>query len=318
MADRAGSTHSRPSDVAGRRHHCLHHGGDGPPLLLIHGLGGNRHTRQHLLPGLARNHTVIAPDLPGHGDSDAPPGDYSLGAHATALRDLLLALEVCRVSIAGHSLGGGVALQTAYQFPERVDRLILISTGGLGPEVSYLLRAATPPGADAVSAALFTLPAALTKRLLAIVPSLVSGADADSIVVVLQGLRDGPPRNAFIRTARSVINWRGQSVSAARQLGPTPRCSGARRVGGHRHHHSTATPSGARGARTARSDGRDQRCRPLPARNRHRRAAAGHRDVSQVDRRGAVSGVLCQRTAGFDVRPRRGLSAVAAVRSRGH
>jgi pimeloyl-ACP methyl ester carboxylesterase len=193
--------------------------GAGPPLLLIHGLGGNRQTWQALLPGLTRNHTVIAPDLPGHGDSDAPAGDYSLGAHASALRDLLLALGIRRVSIAGHSLGGDVALQTGYQFPERVDRLILISSGGLGPEVSYLLRAATLPGAEAAVAALTKIPAGLMRRFLAVLPALVSETDAELVAGVLHGLRDDQQRTAFIRTARSVIDWRGQSVSAARQIG---------------------------------------------------------------------------------------------------
>ena len=193
--------------------------GTGPALLLIHGLGGDRRTWQPLLPGLARTHTVIAPDLPGHGESDAPAGDYSLGAHASALRDLLLALGHRRVSIAGHSLGGGVALQTAYQFPERIDRLVLISSGGLGPEVSHILRAATLPGAEAVVAVLAKIPAALTKRLLAVLPPLVNGSDAELVAGVLRGLRGDQQRRAFIRTARSVIDWRGQTVSATRQIG---------------------------------------------------------------------------------------------------
>ena len=119
--------------------------GAGPALLLIHGLGGTRKTWRHLIDDLARTHTVIAPDLPGHGESDPPAGDYSLGAHACVLRDLILSLGCRRFSVAGHSLGGGIALQTAYQFPERIDRLLLISSGGLGPEVSYALRAATLP-----------------------------------------------------------------------------------------------------------------------------------------------------------------------------
>ena len=105
-------------------------------LLLIHGLGGTRQTWRHLIPVLARTHTVIAPDLPGHGESDPPAGDYSLGAHACALRDLLLALGHHRATLIGHSLGGGVALQTAYQFPERTDRLMLIASGGLGTELA--------------------------------------------------------------------------------------------------------------------------------------------------------------------------------------
>lgn len=187
--------------------------------MLIHGLGGTRHTWRHLIDDLARTHTVIAPDLPGHGDSDPPAGDYSLGAHACALRDLMLSLGYPRFSLAGHSLGGGVALQTAYQFPERLDRLVLISSGGLGPEVSAPLRAATLPGADAVVAALSRLPAAVTSRALAVAPALVSGSDARQIADVLSGLRGAKQRTAFVRTARSVIDWRGQAVSAQRQTG---------------------------------------------------------------------------------------------------
>ena len=193
--------------------------GTGPVLLLIHGLGGTRKTWRYLINELARTHTVIAPDLPGHGESDPPAGDYSLGAHACALRDLILSLGYRRFSAAGHSLGGGVALQTAYQFPERIDRLLLISSGGLGPEVSYALRAATLPGASAVVSVLSRLPAGVTKRALAAVPALVSGPDASQIADVLAGLRDEKQRTAFTRTARSVIDWRGQAVSAQRQTG---------------------------------------------------------------------------------------------------
>lgn len=99
--------------------------GTGPVVLLIHGLGGTRRSWQRLIPGLARTHTVIAPDLPGHGLSDPPAGDYSLGAHACAMRDLLLTLGHPRASIVGHSLGSGVALQLAYRFPERIERVVL-------------------------------------------------------------------------------------------------------------------------------------------------------------------------------------------------
>jgi len=193
--------------------------GRGPALLLVHGLGGTRLTWRHMIEDLARTHTVIAPDLPGHGESDPPAGDYSLGAHACALRDLMLSLGHRRFSLVGHSLGGGVALQTAYQFPERIDRLALISSGGLGPEVSVALRAATLPGADAVVSALSRLPRGVLSRALAVAPSVVSGADSAQIADVLSGLRDTKQRTAFIRTARSVINWKGQAVSAQRQTG---------------------------------------------------------------------------------------------------
>jgi pimeloyl-ACP methyl ester carboxylesterase len=193
--------------------------GTGPAVLLIHGLGGTRRTWRHLIPGLARTHTVIAPDLPGHGLSDPPAGDYSLGAHACAMRDLLLTLGYPRASIVGHSLGGGVALQTAYQFPERTERVVLISSGGLGAEVTPLLRAATLPGADTVVAGLSTIPTALTQRLFGVLPALIGHSDARVLADVLRGLSDDHRRRAFLRTARTVIDWRGQTVSAGRQLG---------------------------------------------------------------------------------------------------
>ena len=188
-------------------------------LLLIHGLGGTRQTWRHLIPVLARTHTVIAPDLPGHGESDPPAGDYSLGAHACAVRDLLLALGHHRATLIGHSLGGGVALQTAYQFPERTDRLMLIASGGLGTELAPMLRAATLPGAETVVAGLSKIPAALTRRVLAVLPPLAASPDAGALAGVLRGLGRHRHRHAFVRTAHTVIDWRGQTVSASRQLG---------------------------------------------------------------------------------------------------
>lgn len=193
--------------------------GTGPALVLIHGLGGTRQTWRHLIAGLAQTHTVIAPDLPGHGESDPPAGDYSLGAHACAVRDLFVTLGHHRATLVGHSLGGGVALQTAYQFPERTDRIMLISSGGLGAEVTPILRAATLPGADAVVAGLSQIPAALTGRLLGVLPTLVEHSDARVLADVLRGLTHDQRRRAFLQTARTVIDWRGQTVSATRLLG---------------------------------------------------------------------------------------------------
>jgi pimeloyl-ACP methyl ester carboxylesterase len=193
--------------------------GIGPAVLLIHGLGGTRRTWRHLISPLARTHTVIAPDLPGHGLSDPPAGDYSLGAHACALRDLLLTLGHHRATIVGHSLGGGVALQTAYQFPERTERIVLISSGGLGTEVTPILRAATLPGADRVIAGLSAIPAGLTQRLFGVLPTLIGASDGRALAEALRGLSDAQQRRAFLHTARTVIDWRGQTVSATRQLG---------------------------------------------------------------------------------------------------
>src|SRR5688572_16360560 len=124
--------------------------GDGPPLLLLHGITSNAATWKDVLPRLAEQHTVIAPDLLGHGQSAKPLGDYSLGAYASGVRDLLGVLGVENATVVGHSLGGGVAMQFAYLFPERCNRLVLVASGGLGKEVSILLRAAALPGADLV------------------------------------------------------------------------------------------------------------------------------------------------------------------------
>ena len=131
-------------------YHCL---GEGPVVVLLHGITSSSQTWRSVMPALAERFTVIAPDLMGHGESAKPRGDYSLGAYASGVRDLLLALGHRRATVVGHSLGGGVALQFFYQFPQRVERLALVSSGGLGREVSPLLRSAALAGMKAVLAA---------------------------------------------------------------------------------------------------------------------------------------------------------------------
>jgi len=139
----------------GRAVNCVE-AGSGPVLLLIHGMAGNVGNWQEVIEPLARHHTVVAPDLPGHGASAPGAGDYSLGALAAGLRDLLVLLGHERATLVGHSLGGGIAMQFAYQFPEITERLVLVSSGGLGPEVSPVLRAAALPGAGLFIAATAT------------------------------------------------------------------------------------------------------------------------------------------------------------------
>jgi pimeloyl-ACP methyl ester carboxylesterase len=194
--------------------------GEGPPIVLIHGmLNSSRHWQAVALE-LAREHTVIAPDLIGHGDSAAPRGDYSLGAHAASIRDLLAAIGVERATIVGHSLGGGVAMQFFYQFPQRVQRLALISSGGLGREVSPLLRAATLPGMSA-------LLSAIQPRLLATLHGAGShlrergrggGVYLQAIARALAPLENAQARQAFLHTLRAVIDVHGQRVSATDRL----------------------------------------------------------------------------------------------------
>ena len=196
--------------------------GSGEPLVLLHGLGGTRQTWNRMIDALAATHTVIAPDLPGHGDSDAPAGDYSLGAHAASLRDLLVGLGHAKATIVGHSLGGGIALQFAYQFPDRVNRLVLISSGGLGPQLTPMLRGATLPGAQTVVAALARVPQPVTRRVLplvlAMIPGLLARPDADAVAEGLRRLAHAGQRRTFVRTARTVIDWRGQAVDATEHL----------------------------------------------------------------------------------------------------
>src|SRR3954447_25846754 len=124
--------------------------GSGPAVVLVHGMVNSSRHWQAVASRLADRYTVIAPDLVGHGDSATPRGDYSLSAHASVIRDLLSALGIERATVVGHSLGGGVAMVFFWQFPERVERLALVSSGGLGREVSPLLRSAAMPGFRAV------------------------------------------------------------------------------------------------------------------------------------------------------------------------
>src|SRR5919108_1150963 len=124
--------------------------GEGPAVVLIHGMVNSSKHWESVAMQLADSYTVIAPDLIGHGDSAAVRGDYSLGAHACSIRDLLAAIGIERATIVGQSLGGGVAMQFFYQFPQRTERMVLISSGGLGPEVAPMLRGAAIPGAQAL------------------------------------------------------------------------------------------------------------------------------------------------------------------------
>src|ERR1700748_49055 len=124
--------------------------GAGEALLLIHGMAGSSATWRAVLPQLSKKYRVIAPDLLGHGESAKPRSDYSLGAFAVGLRDLLDELGVDSATVVGHSLGGGIAMQFLYQHPEYCRRLVLISSGGLGQDVGLILRLLSAPGAELV------------------------------------------------------------------------------------------------------------------------------------------------------------------------
>jgi pimeloyl-ACP methyl ester carboxylesterase len=195
--------------------------GQGPPLLLLHGIAGSYETWAPLIPALTDEFTVIAPDMLGHGSSAKPRGDYSLGAYAAGARDLLLALGHESATVVGHSLGGGVAMQFAYQFPTHTDRLGLVSSGGLGDEVSIFLRAATLPGSELVLPLITKAWVTGTGRRIAgwlDAIGLTPGPDITEIARGYASLADPEARAAFLCTARSVIDHRGQRVSARDRL----------------------------------------------------------------------------------------------------
>jgi pimeloyl-ACP methyl ester carboxylesterase len=222
----------RPIDLPGLETHEIElHGhrivyrtaGDGPVLLLIHGLLDSSRTWRKLAPVLALGHTVVAPDMLGHGESDGPESvDYSLGGHAGMLRDLLDELGHERVTVVGHSLGGGVAMAFAYHYPERVERLALIASGGLGRGVSPALRAATLPGAGAVMRTVGSRPCVAAGRgissLLAATGLRRTARTTLDAVRTIEALGDGSRRGAFLNTVRTVVDGHGQKVSALDRL----------------------------------------------------------------------------------------------------
>ncbi len=195
--------------------------GWGPPILLIHGVTGSSATWDEVIPFLSDRFTVIAPDLLGHGDSAKPRGDYSLGAYASGIRDLMRAIGHDRATVVGHSLGGGVAMQLAYQFPEMCERLVLVSSGGLGREVSIFLRAATLPGSE------WVLPLLASNGVLSAGGSvgnllrsigLRAGPDLQEMWKGFSSLGDAEARQAFIYTLRGIVDPGGQRVSARDRL----------------------------------------------------------------------------------------------------
>jgi pimeloyl-ACP methyl ester carboxylesterase len=193
----------------------------GPVVVLIHGITGSNVTWDEVMPLLARDHRVVAPDLLGHGKSAKPRGDYSLGAYATGVRDVMTALGHRRYTLLGHSLGGGVAMQLAYQFPERVERLVLVSSGGLGRDVHLLLRAASLPGSEWVlpllSAGFLRDAGTAVGRALAAL-GLKLGPDLEEMARGFASLADNQARAAFVHTVRSVIDPTGQRVDARDRL----------------------------------------------------------------------------------------------------
>jgi pimeloyl-ACP methyl ester carboxylesterase len=194
--------------------------GEGPLLLLVHGMAGTARNWDSVIEPLALHNTVVAPDFPGHGESAPGGGDYSLGSLASGLRDLMIALGHDRATLVGHSLGGGVALQFTYQFPEMVERLVLVSSGGLGPEVGAILRAAALPGADLFIRSTAAPGSAVFGRLSGALGKIGLRPNADLAEVgrAYSSLADADRRKAFLSTLHAVVDTDGQRVAALDRL----------------------------------------------------------------------------------------------------
>lgn len=195
--------------------------GEGKPtLLLVHGMAGSSTTWREMIPRLEPHFHILAPDLPGHGESSLDFDDYSLGAMASALRDLLVVRGITRCTIVGQSLGGGVALQFVYQYPDFCERIALIGSGGLGREVNWILRLLAVPGAELLLSG-------------AAAPVLVNTGDSVRRFFRARGIRSAAlaetwaayeslgrrgHRRTFFKTLRAVVDNKGQSVSATNRL----------------------------------------------------------------------------------------------------
>ncbi|WET76985.1 alpha/beta hydrolase [Amycolatopsis sp. QT-25] len=196
----------------------------GEPLVLLHGISGSGETWAPLLGHFERTgfgRRVLVPDLPGHGDSAAPRADYGLGAMASVVRDVLALTRNRHATIVGHSLGGGIAMQFAYQFPEMCARLVLVGSAGLGPQVTSVLRATALPGANAtLTLAVNPVTVAIARGLAAVGRSLGGKLSAESRELTrhFASLADPARRRAFLFIARSLIDLRGQRASAIDKL----------------------------------------------------------------------------------------------------
>src|SRR3954468_20018850 len=200
---------------------AVRRGGTGPSVVLIHGMAGSLNTWDPVFPALTQSCDVIAIDLPGHGASSRMRGDFSLGSLAAAVREALDRLDVDAATIVGHSLGGGIAMQFLYQFPERGERLALVSSGGLGRGGTPPLGAPAPPGANVVLAQLTRLQ---RNRRVGAVGRLLQpvAARAWNDVPYMLGqmalLADRESRASFLATIDAVISLSGQRVSATDRL----------------------------------------------------------------------------------------------------
>ena len=194
--------------------------GSGPLLVLLHGIAGSSATWEDVIPWLSQRHTVIAPDLLGHGDSSKPRGTTRSAPTPTPCATCSARSARRAERSSGTRSAAGVAMQFAYQFPERCERLVLVSSGGLGRELHPLLRAAALPGAEVVlpwlcvagRRSVGTVAHALGRL------GLRASADLEEVWRSFVSLEHPDARQAFLHTVRGIIDLGGQRVSATDRL----------------------------------------------------------------------------------------------------
>jgi pimeloyl-ACP methyl ester carboxylesterase len=196
-------------------------GGSGPAMVLLHGIASNARTWDPVIEELARDHAIVAPDLSGHSRLEQVVGDFSIGGYASLVRDFLMSLGMARVTLVGHSLGGGIALQLLHMAPELVARLVLVDSGGLGTGLGAPLRAASLPGAPLFIRAATSSPTQAAARM---AQRMIDRAGVRLSTDMREGMRgfstlhDPAARQAFVDTARASTGLRGQQVSAVNKL----------------------------------------------------------------------------------------------------
>lgn len=197
-------------------------GGSGPPMVLLHGLGANSFTWRYVLPTLMQHYTIFAPDMFGCGDSDKANVDFSLHAMAGYVNGFMEAVGLDRAIFVGHSLGGGLTMQYCHEYPGHAERIVLVSSGGLGTDLHWLLRISTLPGANGIIGAMADprtrlpqLSRTMEQRRL---HRLDQEFDPDT-QTMLDRFQSYETRQAFLSMLRHVGGLKGQRLSALAHLG---------------------------------------------------------------------------------------------------
>lgn len=200
--------------VNGVRTRYLHSGTAGSPVLLLHGAGTDSATLswQLAIEALSSRHRVIAPDLPGYGETDCPDVTFSNSYYVAFATDFLRALDISRANIVGLSLGGAVALELCLSVPRLVEKLVLVSAFGIQSHVplhklSYLL--VRTPGLTALAWAMLRRGPSVVRSNMRKVVHNPDALSDDLINEILRDARKPTAGRAFHSYQKSSIRWGG-------------------------------------------------------------------------------------------------------------